>query len=248
MLQDSLFETQRRTKTRKPITVVVSVIAHIVSVAVLVLIPLLQTQALTIAPVDVSLLLPRVEKPQAVPVFSAQPQVQRHSQADSSVPVFTAPQSVPAQIVYVDEPPKPDFGFFPITGVGSREPGFSNGAMEVGGPVIEPPSPPPPSPPPPIGNARLYRTGGDVQAAKLIYEVKPVYPPIARITRTQGVVVLEAVINKQGTIDTLRVLSGHPVLAQAALDAVKLWKYRPTILNGDPTDVLTTVTVTFILQ
>jgi len=149
--------------------------------------------------------------------------------------------------VYVDEPPKPDFGFFPITGVGSREPGFSNGAMEVGGPVIEPPSPPPPSPPP-IGNARLYRTGGDVQAAKLIYEVKPVYPTIARITRTQGVVVLEAVINKQGTIDTLRVLSGHPVLAQAALDAVKQWKYRPTILNGDPTDVLTTVTVTFILQ
>jgi protein TonB len=60
--------------------------------------------------------------------------------------------------------------------------------------------------------------------------------------------VLEAVINKQGTIDTLRVLSGHPVLAQAALDAVKQWKYRPTILNGDPIDVLTTVTVTFILQ
>jgi hypothetical protein len=61
MLQDSLFETQRRTKTRKPITVVLSVIAHVVSVAVLVLIPLLQTQALTTAPVDVSLLLPRVE-------------------------------------------------------------------------------------------------------------------------------------------------------------------------------------------
>jgi len=226
----------------------VSVIAHVVSVAVLVLIPLLQTQALSIAPVDVSLLLPRVEKRQAVPVFSAQPQVQRHSRADSSVPLFTAPQSVPAQIVHVDEPPKPDFGFFPVTGVGSRGPGFGNGAMEVGGPVIDPPPPPPPSPPPPIVNARPYRRGGDVQAASLIYEVKPVYPPIARITRTQGTVVLEAVINKQGTIDTLRVLSGHPVLAQAALDAVKQWKYRPTILNGDPIEVLTTVTVMFTLQ
>jgi protein TonB len=75
-----------------------------------------------------------------------------------------------------------------------------------------------------------------------------VYPPVARITRTQGRVVLEAVINKQGTIDTLRVLSGHPFLAQAALDAVKQWKYRPTILNGDPIEVLTTVTVTFTLQ
>jgi periplasmic protein TonB len=150
--------------------------------------------------------------------------------------------------VYVDEPPKPDFGFFPVTGIGLRGPGFSNGAVEVGGPVIEPPSPPPPSPPPPIVNARPYRTGGDVQAANLIYEVKPVYPPIARITRTQGIVVLEAVINKEGTIDTLRVLSGHPVLAQAAMDAVKQWRYRPTILNGDPIDVLTTVTVTFTLQ
>jgi len=248
MLEDSLFETQRRAKTRKPITVVVSVIAHVVSVAVLVLIPLLQTQALTIAPVDVSLLLPRLEKPQAVPVFSAQSRVPRHSQADSTVPLFTAPQSVPAQIVYVDEPPKPDFGFLSMTGVGSRGPGFSTGAMELGGPVIEPPSPPPPSPPPPIVNARLYRTGGDVQAANLIYEVKPVYPPVARITRTQGRVVLEAVISKQGTIDTLRVLSGHPVLAQAALDAVKQWKYRPTILNGDPIEALTTVTVTFTLQ
>ena len=248
MLEDSLFETQRRAKTRKPITVVVSVIAHVVSVAVLVLIPLLQTQALTIAPVDVILSLPRLEKPQAVPVFSAQSQVQRHSQADSSVPLFTAPQSVPSQIVYVDEPPKPDFGFFSMTGVNSRAPGFSTGGMELGGPVIEPPSPPPPSPPPPIVNARLYRTGGDVQAANLIYEVKPVYPPVARITRTQGRVVLEAVISKQGTIETLRVLSGHPVLAQAALDAVKQWKYRPTILNGDPIEVLTTVTVTFTLQ
>jgi len=158
MLQDSLFETQRRTKTRKPVTVVVSVIAHVVSVAVLVLIPLLQTQALTIPPIDLSLLLPRVEKPQAVTVFSAQPQVQRQIQADSSVPIFTAPQSVPAQIVYVEEPPKPDFGFFAVS-EGSRAPGFDNQTIEVAKPGIEPPSPPPLQPPPTV-NVHLYRQGG----------------------------------------------------------------------------------------
>jgi protein TonB len=78
--------------------------------------------------------------------------------------------------------------------------------------------------------------------------VKPVYPTLARTTRTQGVVVLEAVISKSGSIDSLRVISGHPLLTQAALDAVQQWKYRPTMLSGEPVDVVTTVTVTFTLQ
>ena len=82
----------------------------------------------------------------------------------------------------------------------------------------------------------------------LIYQVKPVYPQIAKLTRTQGVVVLEAVISKDGTIDSLRVISGHQLLTQAALDAVRQWKYRPTMLNSEPVEVITTVTVTFTLQ
>jgi len=247
MLQDSLFETQRQTKTRKPITVVVSIVAHIVLVAVLVLIPLLQTQALTIPPIDVSLLMPRAERPRAVTAFSAHPQAQRHSQTGSAVPILTSPQSVPAEIANVDEPPKPDFGLYTVNGAGSGAPGFGNQLIEVTAPAIARPSPPPP-PPPPIVNARPVRQGGNVQAANLINEVKPVYPPLARITRIQGVVILEAVINKEGRIDSLRVVSGHPILTQAAMDAVKQWKYRPTILNGEAVDVITTVTVTFTLQ
>jgi len=246
MLQDSLFETQRRTKTRKPITVVVSVIAHVVSVAVLVLIPLLQTQALTIPAIDASLFLPRVEKPQAVAVFSAQPQAQKHTKTDSSIPIFTTPQAIPDKIAYVDEPPKSDVDFFIVNGGGSSAAFLGKQPIEVDPPVFEPPSPPPQ--PSSIVNAPPYRRGGILQAANLIYEVKPVYPPIARITRTQGVVVLEAMINKEGTIESLRVVSGHPLLTQAALDAVKQWRYRPTMLNGDPVDVITTVTVTFTLQ
>jgi protein TonB len=87
-----------------------------------------------------------------------------------------------------------------------------------------------------------------VQAANLIYQVKPVYPPIAITTRTQGVVVLEAVIGKDGSVDQLRVISGHPLLTRAALEAVQEWKYRPTMLGGEPVEVSTTVTVTFTLQ
>src|SRR5262249_35254187 len=150
MLQDSLFETQRRTKTRKPITVVVSVIAHVLSIGALALIPLLQTQAITIPPIDASLLLPRVEKPQAVPVFSAHPEARRHNRADANVPILTTPQALPTKVVFVDEPPKAD-GFLP-SGPGPRVPGFGNPLIEAGGTGIEPPSPPPPPPPPPIAN------------------------------------------------------------------------------------------------
>ena len=76
----------------------------------------------------------------------------------------------------------------------------------------------------------------------------PVYPAIARITRTQGVVVLEALITREGAVDSLRVISGHQLLIQAALDAVRQWRYRPTLLNGEPVEVITTITVTFTLQ
>jgi len=116
----------------------------------------------------------------------------------------------------------------------------------VGGEVTPPVSPPPP--PPPITKAEPIRQGGNVQAANLIYQVNPAYPPLARQTRVQGVVVLEAVISREGWIESLRVITGHPLLNQAALDAVKQWKYQPTMLNGEPVEVITTVTVTFSLR
>jgi protein TonB len=111
---------------------------------------------------------------------------------------------------------------------------------------VPPPSQQPPTPP--TLKTELFRQGGDVQAANLIYQVKPVYPPIAIQTRVQGAVVLEAIISKEGMIESLRVISGHPLLNQAALDAVKQWRYRPTLLNGSPVPVITNVTVIFSLR
>jgi protein TonB len=81
----------------------------------------------------------------------------------------------------------------------------------------------------------------------LIRKVQPVYPPLAKTARIQGPVVLFAVISRAGTIDNLRVLSGHPMLVPAALDAVKQWQYRPYILNHEPIEVETQITVNFVL-
>ena len=81
------------------------------------------------------------------------------------------------------------------------------------------------------------RVGGNVQQAKLIRQPKPVYPPLAKQARIQGVVQLSAIIGKDGTIQNLEVVSGHPLLVQAALEAVKQWVYQPTLLNGEPVEV-----------
>jgi len=90
--------------------------------------------------------------------------------------------------------------------------------------------------------------GREVAQANLINQVKPVYPPEARAARIQGVVVLQATIDRQGNVSNVSVVSGHPLLNEAALDAVKQWRYRPVLLNGQPTEVVTTITLNFVFQ
>ncbi len=82
----------------------------------------------------------------------------------------------------------------------------------------------------------------------LLSRIEPRYPPMARATRTQGEVVMAAMIGRDGRIEGLRVVSGHPMLVQAALDAVSQWRYRPYMLNGQPVEVDTTISVKFTLR
>ena len=97
--------------------------------------------------------------------------------------------------------------------------------------------------PPVVHTVRLsHMSEGD-----LIRKVQPVYPALARSARIQGTVLLQAVIGKQGNIEKLQVVSGHPMLVRAALEAVRQWRYRPYILNGDPVEVETQITVNFSL-
>jgi len=95
--------------------------------------------------------------------------------------------------------------------------------------------------------ARPISVGGEVQSANLIFQVKPDYPHGAIVTRVQGIVLLGAIISRQGVVENLRVVSGHPLLVPAALDAVKQWRYQPTLLNGEPVEVETTIIVSFKL-
>jgi protein TonB len=86
-----------------------------------------------------------------------------------------------------------------------------------------------------------------VQEARIIARPNPVYPPLARQARIQGRVVLHAIIDKDGRVSELQVVSGHPLLVRSALDAVQNWRYQPTVLNGEPVEVDTTIDVNFVL-
>ena len=100
-------------------------------------------------------------------------------------------------------------------------------------------------PAPPPGAIRI---GGDKQQAKLVRQLAPIYPPLAKQARIQGAVHLSALIGKDGSVKNLSVISGHPLLVQAAMDAVQQWAYEPTLLNGDPVEVLTQIDVNFTLS
>jgi protein TonB len=165
-----------------------------------------------------------------------------------------APKSVPKEIAVIkeDELPPPSSGVAGVVGgVGSGVAGGTVGGV-LGGIIGGIPSaaPPPPPPPPVKKEAPLQRikVGGNVQSAMIIRKTPPTYPQLAKSARVSGVVHLAAIISKDGTIQELHSLGGPALLIQAAMDAVKTWVYRPTMLNGEPVQVETTIDVNFTLN
>jgi protein TonB len=161
-------------------------------------------------------------------------------------PVFRQPARVPTSIL-TDESEQPATLASGLDGpvIPRATDGVPWGTGRSGSPMPKL-SPPRPAPATPATPPRV-KVGGVVQAAKIVRQVMPVYPPLARQARISGTVRLEAVIGRDGVIQSLQVMSGHPWLAHAALDAVRQWVYRPTLLNGEPVEVLTQIDVNFKL-
>jgi protein TonB len=149
-----------------------------------------------------------------------------------------APKTIPKNVTIIKEEAEPDMGS--MGGVVGGVAGGSMGGV-IGGVIGG-------MPPPPKPVQSRIKVGGNVTAAKIINRTAPNYPPLARQTRISGTVRLHAIIAKDGTVQQLEVLSGHPLLVQAALDAVRQWRYQPTLLNGEPVEVDTTVDVIFSLN
>jgi protein TonB len=250
MFDDLVESGGKSAATKKPITVFLSVVIHSVVIAILILIPLIYTEALPKQQLLTFLLTaPPPPPPPPPPPAATLVKVQKiPSQMDEGR--LQAPKEIPREIAKIveDAPPPPSAGGV-VGGVEGGIPGGQLGGV-IGGIISKNASAPPPPPPPRIEAPKApvrIRVGGNVQAANLISQPKPAYPPLAKSARIQGDVILEAIISKQGTVENLQIISGHPLLVPAAMEAVRQWRYRPTLLNGDPVEVVTTVTVKFSL-
>jgi protein TonB len=124
---------------------------------------------------------------------------------------------------------------------GGIEGGIAGGIVD-GLAAAPPPPPPPPAPPAPAATVRI---GGAILAPALIKRVEPVYPDVALMAKVSGMVILEAFVNADGSVASVKVLRSVKFLDQAAVDAVRLWKYTPLVLNGIPTPFVLTVTLNF---
>lgn len=243
MFEEMVISSPNPKKTNKPWTVFVSMLFQIAFLAILILIPLIYTEALPKTMMATMLTAPPPPPPPPPPPVAAtvvhvKPQVHLMDAGK-----LMAPKVIPKEIKIIKEDAEPDMGAVGMTG--GVPGGVAGGSMGgVLGGVIGGMAPPPPKP----KLTGPLRVGGNVQAARIINRIQPVYPPLARQTRISGTVRLHAIIGKDGTIQQLEVMSGHPLLQQAALDAVRQWRYQPTLLNGDPVEVDTTIDVIFSLN
>jgi len=244
MFEDSLLESSGRLKTRRKWTTVLSLVLQCALIGIMILIPLIYTEALPRQQLMTFLVAPPPPPPPPPPPAAMPVKVVKIVQTDMVNGQLRTPTKIPEKIAMIKEeaapPPMTTAGV--IGGVPGGVPGGSMGGV-IGGIIGSTPVAVPKAAVP-----TRVRVSAGVQQGNLISQVKPTYPAIAKSARIQGAVVLQAEISKTGSIENLRVMSGHPMLVQSALDAVKQWRYKPYLLNGEPVPVETTITVNFTLS
>lgn len=239
---------------RKPFAFVVSTFGQVGLILLMILVPLLSTDTIPSVFVQSMLQAPTVPPP-ASPAPPKNTVARTARQAQALEPrEFVQPRTIPTEVAVVVEEPPPAPAFVRGGGVIGITPGMSGGQATAA--VLDVvrsrplPAPPPEAKPDlkPVRKALVrVRAGGQVRPPALLTRVPPVYPPIPRQARIQGVVKLNAIIGIDGRVTELKVVSGHPLLAPAALQAVRQWVYRPTLLNGEPVEVVLAVDVSFRL-
>ena len=240
-------------ESRQPWTLAVSFLAQCLLLSLGVLIPLIYTQSLPAGQLVSRLVAPPpLAAPRDLaPIVAAPPQRTAPVRVDDSV--LRQPARIPPDVALIDDlahaAPAIHELDVPFVMHGATDGVWQSfGNDRSGATIVLPPPPEPVRPSEPAAANAPIRVGGDVQSAKLINRTMPRYPRRAIEGRIQGLVRLEAIIGKDGTIQKLRVVSGHPFLVPAALLAVKQWRYRPTLLNGQPVPVITQVEVRFTLS
>ncbi|MGZ4733253.1 MAG: energy transducer TonB [Terriglobales bacterium] len=249
MFSDSLLEFGPQRK-RKAFATTTSFIVNILAICMMLLVPLLFTEDLPKAQLLTFLVAPPPPPPPPPPAAAQVQKVVRQIQTDVlSTGALRTPTRIPQKIQMIKEeeaPPPMAVTGGVVGGVPGGIPGGQLGGV-IGGivsatsnlsavPKFIPVTP------------QRVRISQGVTKGLLIHKQEPVYPTLARAARVQGDVVLSAVIDVNGQIQNLQLMSGHPMLVPAAIAAVKQWRYKPYLLNGQPVEVETTITVIFTLS
>jgi len=244
MFEDSLIESGGKLRTKRGFTTTLSFVLQACLVAILILIPLLYTEALPKQQLMTFLVAPPPPPPPPPPPAAAPVKVVK-VQTDIVNGQLRTPTKIPQKVQMIKEEEQPPPAMAAAGVVGGVPGGVPGGQMGgvIGGIISSTPVAVPKAATP-----QRVRVSQGVTQGLLIHKVQPNYPPLARQARIQGAVQLQALISKQGTIENLRVISGHPMLSPSAIDAVKQWRYKPYILNGEPVEVETQITVNFTLS
>ena len=240
MFETCLIESAGQFKSNRGKTTLISVMVQSAFIGVMILIPLIYTEALPKAMLSATLVAPPPPPPPPPPPVEI-----RHVRRITTDIVdgqLRTPTKIPKKIVQIveDEPPPQSSSMGVPGAVGGVPGGSSNGVL---GGVLAATN----TPPPKVAAPKVVRIS-EVSLGSPIVQPKPNYPPIAKQAHVQGDVILAATIGKDGTIQNLRVVSGNGMLVNSALDAVRNWRYRPYLLNNEPVEVETQITVKFNLS
>ena len=221
MFEDSLIESGNRFKTKRMSTTILSFLLQVGLIGILILIPLIYTDALPKTQLMTFLVAPPPPPPPPPPPAAAPVKVVK-MQSEMINGQLRTPTKIPEKVQMIK--------------------GGSAGGV-IGGIISSTPVAVPK-----VATPQRVRVSSGVSTGLLIKKVTPNYPQLAKQARIQGAVVLQAEISKEGTIQNLQLISGHPMLAPAAIEAVKQWRYKPYLLNGEPVAVETQVVVNFSLS
>lgn len=249
-LSNVMFETvfvEGEGKTQTTWSVMISFGLQVLLLGVGILYPMIYFEVLPSTQLTSFLVAPPPPPPPPPPPAAA-PKVVKVVPRQFDAGRLMAPKEIPDEIAMIEEDELPIAGAGVVGGIAGGIPGGSPGGV-IGGIIGSVPTaaPPPPVKKPKPKPVQRIRVGGSVQRARLIQQPKPAYPPVARQARIQGTVRFTAIIGKDGRIANLTLESGHPLLVKAATDAVKQWIYKPTLLNGEPVEVVTVIDVNFTL-
>jgi protein TonB len=217
-------------------TLAISIVVHLCLIAGVVVTPLIATGELPP--------IPRAA-PEYVLVTARIPSVPHERRAVTPAKSATAAPVEPPDRVMPETPATPPAPPDPLDVV--SDPNATGPFVPDDGGIVDTLTPPPPPPAPPAPK-QVYVVGGDIRPPQKIRDIAPRYPAIAQASRVEGIVILEALISEDGSVQNVKVLRGKPLLDDAATEAVRQWRFTPPLLNGQPVPVVMTVTVSFSLK